>query len=77
MKVVLLGCLGCGKENPQRRGESIMPTYEYQCENCANIFSIQLSMSEHEKGNITCPVCKEGRVIQQYSTFYAKTSKKS
>jgi putative FmdB family regulatory protein len=54
-----------------------MPTYEYQCENCANIFSIQLSMSEHEKGNITCPVCKEGRVIQQYSTFYAKTSKKS
>ena len=54
-----------------------MPNYEYRCENCAKTFSIQLSMSEHEKGNITCPECKEGRIVQQYSPFYAKTSRKS
>jgi len=54
-----------------------MPIYEYQCENCEKKFLIQVSMSEHEKGNITCPDCKGGSVIQQYSTFYAKTSKKS
>lgn len=54
-----------------------MPTYEYLCENCAKMFSIQVSMSEHEKGDIKCPYCKGNRVVQQYSAFYAKTSKKS
>ena len=54
-----------------------MPTYEYRCEKCTKVFSIQASMSEHEKGNVSCPDCKEKKVVQQYSTFYAKTSKKS
>ena len=54
-----------------------MPIYEYCCENCGKIFSLQLSMSEHEKGNLACPECKGGRIVQQYSPFYAKTSKKS
>jgi putative FmdB family regulatory protein len=54
-----------------------MPTYEYRCENCAKLFSIQMSMLEHDKGKITCPDCKGNRIVQQYSTFYAKTSKKS
>ena len=54
-----------------------MPTYQYSCMNCGKIFSIQLSMSEHETGNITCPDCLDRRIVQQYSTFYAKTSKKS
>jgi hypothetical protein len=34
-------------------------------------------MSEHEKGGIRCPECKDGRIVQRYSTFYAKTSRKS
>jgi len=54
-----------------------MPTYEYRCESCGKTFSIQLSMSEHDKGNIRCPDCKEARIVQQFSTFYAKTSRKS
>jgi putative FmdB family regulatory protein len=54
-----------------------MPTYDYRCENCAKTFSVTLSMSEHDKGNIACPGCKEDKVVQLYSTFYAKTSKKS
>jgi putative FmdB family regulatory protein len=54
-----------------------MPTYDYRCENCAKTFSITLSMSERDKGNIACPGCKADKVVKLYSTFYAKTSKKS
>jgi putative FmdB family regulatory protein len=54
-----------------------MPTYDYRCENCAKTFSLTLSMSEHDKGNIACPGCKADKVVQLYSAFYAKTSKKS
>lgn len=57
--------------------EKHMPTYDYRCENCAKTFSVTLSMSERDKGNIACPVCKKNKVVQLYSTFYAKTSKKS
>jgi len=54
-----------------------MPMYEYRCNNCGKVFALQLSLSEHEKGSITCPDCTGGNVVQQYSTFFAKTSKKS
>lgn len=54
-----------------------MPIYEYRCKRCGNIFSIQLSMTEHEKGHLTCPACSYGQYIQLYSTFFAKTGKKS
>uniref|UniRef100_A0A831UH75 Zinc ribbon domain-containing protein n=1 Tax=Geobacter metallireducens TaxID=28232 RepID=A0A831UH75_GEOME len=54
-----------------------MPTYEYRCEKCEKGFSVTMSMAEHDKGGITCPDCKGSSVVQQYSTFYAKTSKKS
>jgi putative FmdB family regulatory protein len=54
-----------------------MPIYEYRCEKCNQTFSVKMSMAEHEQGNIACPACRESRVIPHYSTFYAKTSKKS
>ena len=54
-----------------------MPTYEYLCEKCTKNFSVIMSMSEHDKGEITCPDCKGTSIIQQYSAFYAKTSRKS
>ena len=57
--------------------KTIMPIYEYLCMNCGKIFSIQLSMSEHEVKNLTCPDCKGDEIAQRYSTFLAKTSKKS
>ena len=57
--------------------EKHMPTYDYRCENCAKTFSVTLSMLEHDKGNIACPGCKEDKVVQLYSAFFAKTSKKS
>ena len=54
-----------------------MPTYEYQCEKCSKIFSVRMSMVEHEKERVACPECKETCVIPRYASFFAKTSKKS
>jgi len=54
-----------------------MPTYEYLCTKCQEAFSVVMSMSEHDKAKVRCPACKGSKVVQQYSTFYAKTSKKS
>jgi putative FmdB family regulatory protein len=54
-----------------------MPTYEYQCQKCKELFSVVLSMSEHDQAKIVCPACHGRKVNQQYSVFYAKTSKKS
>jgi putative FmdB family regulatory protein len=54
-----------------------MPTYEYQCQKCQEAFTVILSMSEHERGQVECPHCHGKKVTQKYSVFYAKTSKKS
>jgi hypothetical protein len=34
-------------------------------------------MAEHDRGEVECPRCHGRQVVQQYSIFYAKTSKKS
>jgi putative FmdB family regulatory protein len=54
-----------------------MPTYEYRCEKCAKNFSVTMHIEDHDKGGITCPECKGTSVVQLYTDFYAKTSKKS
>ena len=54
-----------------------MPTYEYQCQKCQEIFTVILSMAEHDQGQVECPQCHGSKVTQKYSVFYAKTSKKS
>jgi putative FmdB family regulatory protein len=54
-----------------------MPIYEYHCKECQHDFSVKMSMADHEQQTIACPACKGKKVIPHYSTFYAKTSKKS
>ena len=54
-----------------------MPTYEYLCQKCQLFFSVVLSMVEHDRNRVECPHCHSREVTQQYSTFFAKTSKKS
>jgi putative FmdB family regulatory protein len=58
-------------------GGSAMPTYEYRCEECLMEFSLDMSISEHDKGKIKCPECKSEKVVQQLSQFTAQTSRKS
>jgi putative FmdB family regulatory protein len=54
-----------------------MPTYEYRCEKCRAEFTATMSMAEHDRTKVKCPACQSSRVVQQFSTFYAQTSKKS
>ncbi len=54
-----------------------MPIYEYRCEGCGKSFSLSMHIAEHDKGGIACPECRGTSVVQQYSAFCAKTSRKS
>ncbi len=54
-----------------------MPTYEYRCEKCRKRFSLMESISQHGKKRRKCPKCNSVRVAQVFSSFFAKTAKKS
>jgi putative FmdB family regulatory protein len=54
-----------------------MPTYEYHCERCQEDFAVRMSITEHDQDETKCPKCEGAEVKQKYSTFYAKTSRKS
>jgi putative FmdB family regulatory protein len=54
-----------------------MPTYEYRCETCDEIFERRERIAEHEVAEAKCPKCGSEKVIRAFSAFYAKTSKKS
>ena len=54
-----------------------MPTYEYKCQDCGKESELNLSLSEHELGKITCPGCKSARMEQLISAISAKTSRNS
>lgn len=54
-----------------------MPTYEYQCQDCNKKFSKILTLAEVDKQKIVCPHCQSTNVEQQWTMFYAVTSRKS
>jgi putative FmdB family regulatory protein len=54
-----------------------MPLYEYFCKSCDENFTVTMTIAEHEKKNIKCPKCKGKKVVEQFRSFYAKTSRKS
>lgn len=54
-----------------------MPQYTFLCRSCNKEFSKILTLSEYEKGQITCPHCGSKNLEQRWAAFYAVTSKKS
>ncbi len=54
-----------------------MPSYSYRCEACRKTFTMQMSLSEHEKARTKCPKCGSRKTVQQIGSFSAITSKKS
>jgi len=55
-----------------------MPVYEYHCLDCDKIFSVHLSLEEHDKqGSPACPHCGGRKVRQHFSSVSVVTSKKS
>ncbi|HKV71689.1 MAG TPA: zinc ribbon domain-containing protein [Gemmatimonadales bacterium] len=54
-----------------------MPLYEYRCTACDEVFTEQLTISEHGKRRPVCPACGSRAVEPVLSTFFAKTIRKS
>jgi putative FmdB family regulatory protein len=54
-----------------------MPTYEYRCRKCGEVFDVTQHVAEHEQARPRCPRCNSEEVEPVLTTFYAKTSKKS
>jgi len=55
-----------------------MPTYVFKCGACREQFEKVMSISEREKGKPpSCPKCKKDNVERVYTSFYAKTTRKS
>lgn len=54
-----------------------MPTYEYRCLECDEIFETSARMADLESSHAKCPRCGSERVEQVFSSFFAKTSRKS
>lgn len=47
-----------------------MPTYGYRCEKCLEIFTINASLAEYEKGlDAKCPKCKSKDIRRTLSTI--------
>jgi putative FmdB family regulatory protein len=60
-----------------------MPTYEYRCPDCGEVWEHAEPMAEHEHvtGHTTppprCPRCRSERAEPVFSAFFAKTARKS
>ena len=54
-----------------------MPIYDYLCKDCHKVFEKVLTLSEHDKVQVTCPTCGGKNVEQELTSFFAVTSKKS
>jgi putative FmdB family regulatory protein len=52
-----------------------MPAYEFECEKCRRVFTVERRMGAVVKPS--CPACRSKSVRQLFSAFYAKTIKKS
>ena len=54
-----------------------MPLYDYKCQKCGKGFALVMSVKEKETVKVKCPKCDAEDIIPVYSSFFAKTSKKS
>jgi putative FmdB family regulatory protein len=58
-------------------GGDAMPLYEYECRTCKKVFTVALTLREHEQGKVTCPGCGSEQVAQLITSFIAKTVSKA
>jgi putative FmdB family regulatory protein len=57
--------------------EGAVPIYSFHCKECKKSFTLNMPLSQYEKGKFTCPKCKSKKVEQQVAAFFAVTAKKS
>lgn len=54
-----------------------MPTYDFRCGNCKKRYSMTMSISQRGGKRIRCPKCGSSKAEAVFSSFFAKTSRKS
>ena len=57
--------------------EGHMPTYEYRCRDCEQVFDRVEPLAKHGDKTPHCPKCKSKNVEQVLTPFFAKTSHKA
>jgi putative FmdB family regulatory protein len=58
-------------------GGELMPTYDFKCRECGKKFALTLGIKERENKRLKCPKCGAGKPEPVFSSFFAKTSRKS
>jgi putative FmdB family regulatory protein len=51
--------------------------YDYKCLDCGKEFLLALTLKEHETGAAACSHCGSKNLQQLYTSFIARTTKKS
>jgi len=54
-----------------------MPMYDYKCLDCGKESLIAVTLQEHESGTATCAHYGSKHLQQMYTSFIARTTKKS
>ncbi|MGH7411830.1 MAG: FmdB family zinc ribbon protein [Candidatus Methylomirabilis sp.] len=54
-----------------------MPTYDFKCRECGKRFTLTMGIKEREGKRLKCPKCGTGKPEAVFSSFFAKTSRKS
>jgi putative FmdB family regulatory protein len=54
-----------------------MPIYEFRCAKCRTRFSQSMTIAEHDRRRPVCAKCGSREVQPVFSTFFAKTIRKS
>ncbi len=54
-----------------------MPTYDFRCGECRKQYTLTMSITERDKKRVKCPKCGSSKKEPVFSTFFAKTTRKS
>jgi putative FmdB family regulatory protein len=54
-----------------------MPLYEYYCEKCKHEVTLNMSLSQREKGGAVCPDCGNRAMRPLIGSVFTQTSRKS
>lgn len=54
-----------------------MPAYDFRCGGCGKKFSLTMTIGERTRKRIKCPKCSSSKAEPVFSSFSAKTSRKS
>lgn len=51
--------------------------YEYQYRKCQEVFSVQMSLAEHDRGDLICPRFQSRDADQRMTGFFAQPPRKT